>query len=134
MASINSTSATGPDDYVVPLSNPHRWTVVWLLFFASLITYFDRATISFAMPLVSKEFGMDEAAQGLVLSAFFWSYAPLQIPIGRWSDRMDLRWLYAGAFPIWSVAQGLLGLAGGMGPLVLLRVLHGVGESIYLPA
>src|SRR5689334_19149575 len=115
MASISSTSASGPDDHVVLLSNPHRWTVVWLLFFASMINYFDRTTLSFAMPLISKDIWMDAATQGLIFSAFSWTYAPLQIPVGRWSDRIDLRWLYAGAFTIWSVAQGLMGLAGGIG-------------------
>jgi hypothetical protein len=32
-----------------------RWTIVGLLFVASLINDFDRATISFALPLISKD-------------------------------------------------------------------------------
>src|SRR6266511_1270958 len=77
------------------VTNARRWTIVWLLFAASLINYFDRQTLSFAMPLVAKEFNLDPAQQGVVLSAFFWSYTALQIPIGLCADRFNLRWLYA---------------------------------------
>ena len=46
---------------------------------------------------------------------------------------MNLRWLYAIAFALWSVSQGLIGLATGLGTLIAFRVLLGVGEAIYLP-
>jgi MFS family permease len=115
------------------LTNGHRWTIVGLLFTASLINYFDRATISFALPLISTELHLGPEAKGLLLSAFFWSYALMQIPMGILADRVNLRWLYAIAFTIWSVAQGLIGLATGLGMLIGFRVLLGVGEAIYLP-
>jgi len=69
----------------------------------------------------------------VLLSAFFWSYTLMQIPMGVLADRVNLRWLYAGAFTLWSMAQGLMGLSTGLASLIALRVLLGVGESIYLP-
>jgi MFS transporter, ACS family, D-galactonate transporter len=110
-----------------------RWTIVWLLFAASLINYLDRSTISLALPLVSRELTLGPTGKGIVLSAFFWSYALMQIPIGRAADRLNLRWLYAAAFALWSLGQGLTGFAGSLGALILFRMLLGVGESIYLP-
>jgi MFS family permease len=105
---------------------------VWLLFAASLINYFDRQTLSFAMPLIAKDFNLDEAKQGVLLSAFFWTYTYLQIPIGLCVDRFNLRWLYAGAFLLWSVAQGLTGFAGSIAVFIGCRMLLGIGECIYL--
>jgi MFS family permease len=105
---------------------------VWLLFAASLINYFDRQTLSFAMPLIAKEFNLDPGQKGMVLSAFFWTYTVLQIPIGLCADRFNLRWLYAGAFALWSFAQGITGFAGSVGMLIACRMLLGIGESIYL--
>jgi ACS family D-galactonate transporter-like MFS transporter len=110
-----------------------RWTIVGLLFVASLINYFDRATISFALPLISKDLQLGPEAKGVLLSAFFWSYALMQIPMGILADRVNLRWLYAISFTLWSVAQGLMGLATGLGVLIALRMLLGIGEAIYLP-
>src|SRR5205809_3394112 len=100
-----------------------RWTIVGLLFTASLINYFDRATISFALPLISKELHLGPESKGLLLSSFFWSYTLMQIPMGVLADRLNLRWLYAGAFTLWSVAQGLMGLSTGLASLIALRVL-----------
>ena len=68
-----------------------------------------------------------------MLSAFFWSYALLQIPMGVLADRVNLRWLYAAAFTLWSVSQGLMGFATGLGTLIVFRMLLGIGEAIYLP-
>ncbi len=115
------------------LTNTRRWTIVALLYSASLINYFDRATLSFALPLISLELHLGPEAKGLLLSAFFWSYALMQIPMGWGADRFNLRWLYAGAFTLWSLAQGLTGFASTLGMLILFRVLLGIGEAIYLP-
>src|SRR3954468_9483406 len=114
-------------------SNKRRWSIVTLLFTASLINYLDRAAISFALPLISRDFHLTWQSKGLLLSSFFWSYALMQIPIGWCADRFNLRWLYAGAFAVWSFAQGLTGLAGSLTVLIMFRILLGVGESIYLP-
>src|SRR5881394_1536296 len=83
------------------VTNAGRWTIVGLLFTASLINYFDRATISFALPLISQTLNLGPEAKGLLLSAFFWSYALMQVPIGLCADRLNLRWFYAGAFILW---------------------------------
>ena len=110
-----------------------RWSIVALLFVASLINYLDRATISFALPLISRDFHLTAESKGLLLSSFFWSYALMQLPIGWAADRFNLRWLYAAAFVLWSFAQGLTGLAASLTALVAFRILLGIGESIYLP-
>jgi MFS transporter, ACS family, D-galactonate transporter len=115
------------------VSKKRRWSIVGLLFTASLINYLDRAAISFALPLISRDFHLTSQSKGLLLSSFFWSYALMQMPIGWCADRFNLRWLYAGAFALWSFAQGLTGLAGSLASLIGFRVLLGIGESIYLP-
>src|SRR5215472_4446784 len=107
------------------VSNQRRWSIVGLLFAASLINYLDRAAISFALPLISRDFQLTSQSKGLLLSSFFWSYALMQIPIGWCVDRFNVRWLYAGAFTIWSLAQGLTGLAGSLRALLMFRILLG---------
>lgn len=135
MNPASETRSRSAASFLLPagITNRRRWTVVWLLFAASLINYLDRATISFALPLISHDLHLGPESKGLLLSAFFWSYALMQVPIGLMADRLNLRWVYAGAFALWSLAQGLTGLAGSLVVLVLLRIVLGVGESIYLP-
>ena len=122
-----------PSTGLFPISNSRRWMLVALLFVASFINYLDRATISVALPILSLDLHLGPETKGLVLSSFFWSYAAMQIPVGWCADRWNLRWLYAGLFAVWSLACGLTGFAGSLLVLILLRILLGVGESIYLP-
>jgi len=49
------------------VTNARRWTIVWLLFAASLINYFDRQTLSYALPLLARDFHLDQVQQGLVV-------------------------------------------------------------------
>jgi ACS family D-galactonate transporter-like MFS transporter len=135
MDTSNGITSSAPYTPVpsIGISNTRRWVVVWLLFIASIINYLDRTTISFALPLISHDLHLGPESKGVLLSAFFWSYTMMQVPIGLMADRMNLLWVYAGAFALWSLAQGLTGLAGSLMVLILLRVLLGFGESIYLP-
>src|SRR5207302_3542233 len=117
---------------IAAVSNARRWGIVSLLFTASLINYLDRATLAVALPAIARDLALGPALKGILLSSFFWSYAAMQVPIGWFADRVNLRWLYAGLFAIWSLACGLTGFAGSLTVLVALRMLLGVGESIYL--
>ncbi|HET7101116.1 MAG TPA: MFS transporter [Terriglobia bacterium] len=128
------TRAPSPGDWQASaISSRRRWVLVILLFFAALINYLDRATISVALPSISGELLLGPTAKGVLLSAFFWSYALMQVPIGWLADRVSLRWLYAGSFALWSLACGFTGFAGSLGVLILLRIGLGIGESIFLP-
>jgi ACS family D-galactonate transporter-like MFS transporter len=133
ISNISTRGVANTGAAALGVSNARRWAILWLLFIASLINYLDRATISVALPLISLDLHLAPATKGLLLSSFFWSYALMQIPVGWAADRFNLRWLYAGLFALWSLACGLTGLAGSLVVLILLRILLGIGESIYLP-
>jgi MFS family permease len=130
--SAHPTSTSGSDTVPIAVTNRRRWTIVWMLFAASLINYFDRQTLSFALPILAKDFHLDSVQKGWISSAFFWTYAVMQIPMGLCVDRFNLRWVYAGAFAVWSFAQGLTGLVGSVWTLIICRMILGLGESIYL--
>src|SRR5262249_20634995 len=88
----------------------------------------DRVTLSIAMPTISKEFSLEPAFQGIVLSAFFWSYAALQIPGGWLIDRFGPRGLITGATVGWGFFQAVAGLATG-GITLLIRRRGGAAVS-----
>jgi MFS family permease len=110
-----------------------RWRVVALLFTASLINYLDRASLSLALPAISTELHLDAARKGILLSSFFWLYTAMQIPIGLALDRFPIRRLYAGMFAIWSLACGFTAFVRSFGTFLVLRIVLGIGESIYYP-
>src|SRR5512140_2759588 len=115
------------------ISDKRRWSIVGLLFAAGFVNYLDRAILSVALPRIAGDLGLGPEAKGVLLSAFFWSYAVMQLPMGWLSDRVNMRWFYAGAFALWSLSCGFTGFAATLGALLALRVLLGVGEAVYLP-
>ncbi len=110
-----------------------RWTLVTLIATASFINYLDRGSLAVALPVISKDLHLSPIAQGAALSAFFWTYTAMQIPMGRMVDRLDIKKVYAVSFAIWSLAAAATGLATGLWTLVAARILLGFGEAVYLP-
>jgi ACS family D-galactonate transporter-like MFS transporter len=110
-----------------------RWTLVALLGTATFINYLDRGSLAVALPIISRDLGLGPREQGVALSAFFWTYTAMQIPIGRIVDRYSIKHVYAAMFLFWSLAAAATGLVNGLAALLVCRVLLGVGESIYLP-
>jgi MFS family permease len=108
--------------------------VVALLTLAAFINYVDRGNLATAGPLIRDQFALSNAQLGLLLSAFFWSYAPGQLPAGWLAERLDARRILAVGLAVWGVATALTGLASGFIMLLILRVMLGLGESIMYPA
>src|SRR6202022_3236635 len=110
-----------------------RWTLIALLSTATFINYLDRGSLAVALPIISRDLGLGPFEQGVALSAFFWTYTAMQIPIGRIVDRYSIKQVYAVMFAFWSLAAAATGLVNGLAALLVCRVLLGIGESIYLP-
>ena len=113
-----------------------RWAVVGLLCLAFMIAYFDRQNLSFA--LTAREFTtffhLNDNGRGLLNSAFFWTYAALQIPAGWIVDRYGVKIPFAIGLGLWCALAGSTGLAQTFTQLFLLRLLLGAGEAVNTPA
>ncbi|WP_028205479.1 MFS transporter [Paraburkholderia nodosa] len=111
-----------------------RWWVAGLMWAAIAINYIDRTVLSAAAPKVQSEFHLDAMQMGIVMSAFFWSYALLQLPAGLLADRLGQKKVLGFAVLWWSLATAMTGLASGFRSLVGLRVALGVGEAGAYPS
>jgi MFS family permease len=107
--------------------------LVMLLGVAVFLNYVDRGAIGIAAPLMTAELRLDPEAFGLVLSAFFWVYAPVQLVVGWLCDRFSVYRLMAAGVLLWAAATFATGFVGGFASLLVLRVLLGVGETIAFP-
>ena len=58
------------------------WRVLVLLVLSIAINYVDRGNLSIAAPLLKDELGISASELGVLLSAFFWTYAAFQIVSG----------------------------------------------------
>ncbi|MGH3804701.1 MAG: MFS transporter, partial [Pseudonocardiaceae bacterium] len=113
-----------------PLDRAARITVI-LLFAAWVVDYIDRLAINLALPSIGAEFGLGHTQQGMVISAFFLSYALCQIPGGLLADRFGSRRVVSWSLLIWSLFTALTGTAWAFAVLLAIRFLFGVGQGVY---
>jgi ACS family D-galactonate transporter-like MFS transporter len=107
-----------------------RWFVLGLIFVGILISYVDRGNLSIAAATMMRDFRFTPATMGMLLSAFFWTYGTFQIPAGTIVDRFGIRWVYAGAFLLWSLVSAAIALSRGATDVLVMRMLLGLAEAV----
>ena len=111
-----------------------RWSIVALLAAALLINYVDRGLLPTAAPLIQDDLKFSAAELGMLFSAFYWTYAPMQVLLGWLAEHLGPWRTLAGGLTLWACATLLVGLAHSLALLLLLRLLLGVGESVGFPS
>jgi sugar phosphate permease len=104
-----------------------------LLCLMYFVEYVDRVNLSVAAPEVKAEFHLSNTGLGLALSAFGYCYTVFQIIGGLAGDRFGARLTLSFCGVLWATGTLLTGLAGGLGGLVLARLLVGMGEAGTFP-
>lgn len=107
--------------------------VVLLLATGLFINYVDRGNLATAAPLIKDQLKLTATEVGLLLSAFYWTYAPAQFVAGPLAERNPYRALSLGLL-LWAGATALTGLAQGFLGLLALRLVLGLGESAAFPS
>lgn len=119
----------------MPLSFKNmKWLIIALCFLANAINYIDRANLAVAAPHIRAELALDPATMGIIMSAFFWTYALCQMPSGWFIDKVGVRVSLAFAVAWWSIFTAVTGLVHTFGHMVGSRLLLGVGESAAMPS
>ena len=106
---------------------------MFLLAAVLFINYVDRGTMPTAAHLMQGDLHLNYAQMGVLLSAFSWTYATLQIPVGWLAEKYGAHRVLAAGLTIWASATMLIGVAHTFAGLLVLRLL-GVGESVGFPA
>ncbi len=89
-----------------------RWLIASLLAFGVLVNYFDRVNLSVAKQALTTDFGIDNVGFGYLLSAYNWTYAALQLPMGVLLDRFGVQAIGRMSAILWSLAY----FAGAFSP------------------
>lgn len=129
-------ATTTPAAVPARVSDTWRWSIICLLALGVTIAYVERSNISVALvvPEFKRLFHLTDADRGALNSAFFWSYAFLQIPAGWIVDRYGVKHPYTIAYLAWSALSAAAAMTNTLFQLIALRVLLGVAESIVTPA
>ena len=114
--------------------SPRRWLMISFAFWATVINYLDRQTLSVAAPVLREQFHMSNVEYSRVVFAFLLAYTLGNGISGPVIDRLGTKLGYALCMVWWSVAALLHGFATGGLSLGMFRFLLGIGEAGNWPA
>ncbi|MFC6285974.1 MFS transporter [Nocardioides sp. GCM10027113] len=116
-----------------PIARPPLFTRAFVLLGVADLAYFTSVGIAIvALPLyVTGPIGSDEAGAGLAFGAFAITALLCRPFAGRYSDRLGRRPLLLLGAVLAAVGMLLMPYAGSLAPVVLLRLLQGVGEAAF---
>ncbi|WP_436868914.1 spinster family MFS transporter [Acinetobacter courvalinii] len=114
------------------LSN--KWKVLFLLFLANFLNFFDRTIPAIIMEPLRLEYQLSDLKVGLIAAAFTLIYAIAGLPLGRLADVGSRKNIMSCGLMIWSGFTALNSLAWNYWSFLLIRLGVGVGEASYAPA
>ena len=127
---LNSTSASMATSQI----GRYRFAIAGFCFLLGLVNYLDRVVISFAIKPIESDFGIGDAAFGLLMSAFAIGTLSVNALAGFLLDRFGVKLVWGVALFAWSafmIAQGLIEV---FWVFIAIRVLLGMGEGVNFPA
>lgn len=113
-----------------------RWgLMIFIVFPLTVIMSLDRGVMAVIAPVIQKQYGLSLIEMSLVMTAFFWAYAPSNIPAGIFAQKYGPRKGMAIASSWWSVMTLLMPFGMAIFPLLLtMRFMLGIGQAVDWPA
>lgn len=109
--------------------NGLRWIIVALIFFATLINYIDRLTISVLAPIITKDLNLSNTEFGGIATWFLLAYTISQALSGKLYDRIGIKKGFTVSIIVWSLAAIATAWATTLRGLSACRFVLGLGEA-----
>jgi MFS family permease len=110
---------------------PGWWITVFLFWLGWVFMYADRTVLTPVMKDIQNEFGLTATQLGLISSAFFLSYAALQVPAGILGDRIGRKLVLVPGFILFGIFTAVTGTVKSFWQLIASRIVTGAGEGTY---
>jgi len=106
-----------------------RWVIISLVFFATLINYIDRLTVSVLAPVIVQDLGLSNTEYGGIATWFLIAYTISQGLSGKLYDRVGIKKGFSISIVVWSIAAMSHAFATGLKSLSAMRFVLGLGEA-----
>ena len=106
-----------------------RWYIIGLVFFATLINYIDRLTISVLAPAIMETFHLTNTEFGAIATWFLLAYTISQSASGKLYDKIGIKKGFTISIIVWSLAGIATAWSNGVRALSACRFMLGLGEA-----
>jgi len=109
--------------------NGLRWVIVGMIFFATLINYIDRLTVTTLAPKITEDLHLSNTQFGEIATWFLFAYTISQALSGKLYDRVGVKRGFTVSIVVWSLAAIGHTWSVGLRSLSAFRFLLGLGEA-----
>lgn len=103
--------------------------VVWIgIFMATL----DGSIVNVALPTLTDYFKTDITTIEWVVMAYLLTITSLLLSLGRISDMVGRKIIFAGGLALFTIGSGLCAISTTEGQLILFRVIQGIGAALLM--
>jgi len=135
MLAATTDAAAIATDGALPVSNRYRNYVLGALAVVGFMCAVDKVVISMFMEAIKKDFALSDTQLGLLTGLAYASMMAIAgVPLARWADRGNRKWIVNGSFAVWTIFTAASGMATGFVSLFAARVGVGIGEAGCVPA
>ena len=111
-----------------------RFRMLSWLTTAAVLSYVCRNAIGVVESTLRNDLDLTEYESGIFMSAFFWTYALMQVPAGEFARRQGTKKALTVFALGWSLATAGIGLSGTLVLLVVSQLIMGVAQAGIFPA
>jgi MFS family permease len=116
------------------MASPYRWVILAIVVVGFMQTHLHRLAFPALIPAVVADVGWTYAAAGTIQTAYFWTYAAVQVPIGVIADRWGPRRVMLGCMATLAAGTVWFATSATYGSSVAARMLVGVGAAaVWVP-
>lgn len=117
------------------MASPYRWIILAVGVTAFLQTHLHRMAFAPLIPTFVGDLGLSYAAAGTIQTAYFWTYATMQVPVGVIADRWGARRVMLVCMALLTLGAAAFSLSAGFGSSVVARMIVGLGAcAVWVPA
>jgi EmrB/QacA subfamily drug resistance transporter len=117
-----------------PANNEVSWSKSFTLLvaLAGFMELFDGTVLQTALPAIGRDFGVSADAVAVTMAGYFAAVAGV-IPLCTWiANRMGVRNAFATGVALFAIGSALSGMSAALTPLLVFRVIQGVGGAIMM--
>jgi MFS family permease len=113
---------------------PSRWTILAVCVLGFMQTHLHRVGFAPLIPTFIADLGISYVAASTIMTAYFWTYAAVQVPVGVLTDRLGSRRVMLGFLSLLVLGVIAFSFSHTYGQSLLARCLIGLGTAaVWLP-